>query len=316
MTFPDSPRVIYKQNPLVEVICQLKFPPILKIESEPPAAFQEKIRKSYPMMQESSADQPLLPPGIARVIGQAVPGFFQGRTYSFVSEDERWKVTLTREFLALSTARYTRWEEFRSKLQVAVEALVSTYEPGFLVRVGLRYRDMIRRSMPGLGNLDWSKLLKPHILGELSQPRLSKAVQHSAHDVLISLDNSMGQVRVLHGLIREPGQTDFSYSIDSDFFYEGRTDLKDAFKYLDSFNRGRKTLPLVHYRRSPQAPGGFQTTLGHCFSGQNAVQPLSHGPSSRRGRLAHISSRSKRKKPKMLRSRSRLKSLLGYTATL
>lgn len=254
MTFPESPRVIYKQNPLVEVICQLKFPPLLRIESEPPSAFQERIRKDYPLLQESSADQPLLPPAIAKAIGQAVPGFFQGRTYTFLSEDERWKVALTREFLALSTAHYSRWEEFRSKLRVALDALVSTYEPSFLVRVGLRYRDMIRRSMGGLENLEWSRLLQPHVLGELSQPRLSKAVQHSAHDVLISLDNNIGQVRVLHGLMKEPGQSEFSYSIDSDFFYEGRTELENVFTYLDTFNREAGKLfrwcitPVLHKR--------------------------------------------------------------------
>jgi uncharacterized protein (TIGR04255 family) len=254
MTFPDSPRVIYRQNPLVEVICQLKFPPLLKIESEPPAAFQERIRKEYPMMVEGSPDQPILPPAIAKALGQAVPGFFQGRTYSFQSEDALWKVVITREFLALSTTRYSRWEEFRSKLQIAVDALVASYEPSFFVRVGLRYRDVIRKSMSGLERLEWSKLLQSHILGELSHPKLSKAVQHSAHDVLISLGNSAGQVRVLHGLIKEGQTQDFSYSIDSDFFYEGRTELKDAFRYLDSFNREAGKLfrwcitPLLHKR--------------------------------------------------------------------
>lgn len=254
MTFPDSPRVIYKQNPLVEVICQLKFPPILKIESEPPSAFQERIRKQYPMMLESSSDQPLLPPAIARALGQAVPGFFQGRAYTFQSEDELWKVVLTREFLALSTTHYARWEEFRSKLQIAIDALVTSYEPSFFVRIGLRYRDMIRRSVVGLERTEWSKLLRPHILGELSHPKLSKAVQHSAHDVLISLGDNAGQVRILHGLIKEPDAQDFSYSIDSDFFYEGRTELTDAFKYLDSFNREAGKLfrwcitPLLHKR--------------------------------------------------------------------
>jgi uncharacterized protein (TIGR04255 family) len=253
MTFPDSPRVIYKQNPLVEVICQLKFPPILKIESDPPAAFQEKIRKEYPMMLESSSDQPPLPPAISRALSQAVPGFFQGRTYTFQSEDERWKVVITREFLALSTAHYTRWEEFRSKLQVALEALVGTYDPSFFVRVGLRYRDIIRKSVSGLSHVEWSKLLRPHVLGELSDPRLSRAIQHSAHDVLIAL-GSTGQVRVLHGLIKEEQSQGFSYSIDSDFFYEGRTEIKDAFKYLDSFNREAGKLfrwcitPLLHKR--------------------------------------------------------------------
>lgn len=236
MTFPDSPRVIYKQNPLVEVVCQLKFPPILKIESEPPASFQEKIRKEYPLMQETAPNEPQLPPGIARVIVQAVPGFLQTRTYTFLSNDEKWKIGLTREFISLSTTNYTRWEEFRGGLKNAFDAFVSYYDPSFLVRIGLRYRDVISRSMRGLKRVEWSKLLRPHVLGELSDPNLSKAVQHSAHEMLISLDGGRGQVRVLHGLISEPGERDFSYSIDSDFFLEGRTELKDAFKYLDSFN--------------------------------------------------------------------------------
>ena len=252
MTFPDSPRVIYKQNPLVEVICQLKFPPILKIDTEPPASFQERIRKGYPLLQESTAEQQPLPPGIAKLIGQAVPGFFQGQAYTFLSEDQKSKVVLTREFIAVSTGHYARWEEFRSRLQTAVEALRLTYEPSFFVRLGLRYRDVIRRSMRGLEHLDWSKLLRPHILGELGSPRLSNSIQHAARDVLISLDEAKGQVRVLHGLIREEKEKGFSYSIDSDFFYEGRTELKDAFNHLDSFNReaGRLfrwfTTPLLH----------------------------------------------------------------------
>lgn len=252
MTFPDSPRVIYKQNPLVEVICQLKFPPILRIDTEPPAPFQERIRKAYPLLQESTADQQPLPPAIAKLIGQAVPGFFQGQAYTFLSEDEKSKVVLTREFIAVSTGHYTRWEEFRSRLQTAVEALKTTYEPSFFVRLGLRYRDVIRRSVRGLEHLDWSKLLRPHILGELGSRTLSNSIRHAARDVLISLDEGKGQVRVLHGLIREEKEKGFSYSIDSDFYYEGRTELKDAFNHLDSFNREAGRLfrwcitPLLH----------------------------------------------------------------------
>jgi|SRR6185437_349449 len=251
MTFPNSPRVIYAENPLVEVVCQLKFPPILKIESELPAEFQELIRVRYPVMQENTPDLSL-PPAIAKVMSQSVPGFVQGRTYSFLSEDEQWRVALTREFLALSTVRYTRWETFRERLQEALHALIASYKPSFFVRIGLRYRDVIRKSMPGLEHLNWSRLLRPHILGPLSDPKISTAIEHSAHDVLIALDNGKGRVRILHGLIRQQNDTDPSYSIDSDFYYEGRTVLEDAFKHLDSFNREAGNLfrwcitPVLH----------------------------------------------------------------------
>ena len=47
MPFPDATRVIFDANPLDEVICQVKFPPILRIETDP-AAFQDQIRAEYP----------------------------------------------------------------------------------------------------------------------------------------------------------------------------------------------------------------------------------------------------------------------------
>lgn len=67
MPFPDVPRVIYEINPLDEVICQLRFPPVLKIDTEVPAGFQEQIRDDYPFYESKS---PLrlptgLPPNVA-----------------------------------------------------------------------------------------------------------------------------------------------------------------------------------------------------------------------------------------------------------
>ena len=48
MKADDGRRFIYEKNQLVEVICQLRFPAILSIDSETPAAFQEKVRARYP----------------------------------------------------------------------------------------------------------------------------------------------------------------------------------------------------------------------------------------------------------------------------
>lgn len=41
-------RVIYKNNPLENVLIQLKFLPILLIDSKEPVDFQEKIRYKFP----------------------------------------------------------------------------------------------------------------------------------------------------------------------------------------------------------------------------------------------------------------------------
>ena len=45
MLFSDRPRTHYEKAPLHEVICQLRFPTILSINSKEPADFQELIRK-------------------------------------------------------------------------------------------------------------------------------------------------------------------------------------------------------------------------------------------------------------------------------
>ncbi|MBL8785507.1 MAG: TIGR04255 family protein, partial [Deltaproteobacteria bacterium] len=49
---PESPRVIYASNPLADVICQVRFPRILRIDNELPADFQDAIRGQFPHFAE------------------------------------------------------------------------------------------------------------------------------------------------------------------------------------------------------------------------------------------------------------------------
>src|SRR6266851_1582000 len=123
MSFPDSPRVIYTTNPLEEVICQLKFPSILRIDSEPPAGFQDQVRGGYPLLQENPGLQLEFPANIAKMIVGDFPSISGNKVYQFSSVDGVWKIGLSREFVALSTSHYTRWEEFRSRLELVITAL-------------------------------------------------------------------------------------------------------------------------------------------------------------------------------------------------
>jgi uncharacterized protein (TIGR04255 family) len=234
MPFPDSQRVIYEVNPLEEVICQLKFPPILKIDSEPPAAFQDEIRAAYPLLQEVAGVLVDVPPEIAKML----PGLTGGKSYSFESADGTWKVALSKDFLALSTKTYTRWEDFRSRLEVVLDAVERHFRPAFFVRVGLRYRDVIRPSLLGIESVQWKDLLQPWILGALSEDALAPHIQHTVGDVLISLDGANGQVRIRHGLVKRPvAGGEVVYSIDSDFFKEGNTERRNVIELLNIFNK-------------------------------------------------------------------------------
>ena len=54
MPFPPAQRVLYNKSPLEQVICQLRFPPILRIDSDLPADFQDRIRNQFPNFGEAS----------------------------------------------------------------------------------------------------------------------------------------------------------------------------------------------------------------------------------------------------------------------
>jgi uncharacterized protein (TIGR04255 family) len=228
--------VVYKTNTLKEVICQLKFPPILRIESEPPATFQDQISAEYPLLNEGPL-APNLPPALANMLaGQLMgPG---SREFQFTSADGTWKIVLNREFLALSTVHYTHWDEFCSRLRKASSALESQYKPpAFLTRVGLRYKNVIKRSDFGSQSEPWSRLLAPHILGELADSGVAPSIISAARQTVFALNERGGQVRLNHGLIVPPQGGEICYSIDIDLYTDARTEIENVFDLLKEFNQ-------------------------------------------------------------------------------
>ena len=165
----EEARQIFKRRQLLEVICQLRFPDILKIESTDPAEFQDRIRGEYPQYQKKVEQ---LPPQI--VNGKPVP---QGtvNNYQFISEDSQWKVSLTKGFVALSTHGYLRWEEFAKRLDRALAALIQLYQPAYFTRVGLRYINAIDRAALGLEDA------QPHAECR-RRPRLCRHRRSEDHD--------------------------------------------------------------------------------------------------------------------------------------
>ena len=87
--------------PLIEVICQLRFPAILRIDAQAPAQFQEAIRGDYPQFSQWMENLPPRKEG-----GKLVPQGTQPN-YQFLAKDNQWKVNLTKNFISLSTNHYT-----------------------------------------------------------------------------------------------------------------------------------------------------------------------------------------------------------------
>ena len=232
--FPPSPRVIYSKAPLIQVICQLRFPSLLSIESKPPGDFQERIRRHFPLLEKATNPVPVeFPAEIVRMIQAQV----SPTSYQFMTEDRFSTVTLTPDSLALSTTDYDQWEHFRDQLRVPLAALIDIYDPSFFSRIGLRYQDAIDRAALGLEDIPWSRLLRKDILGELALPQFEANLEQVANSTIrIKLPDGSGSLILRRGLVNLQERKEICYMIDFDFFAEEKTEVADAESTLDHFN--------------------------------------------------------------------------------
>ena len=173
MLFAQFDRCRYARAPLVEVICQLRFPTILSIGANEPAAFQEAIRKEFPKYMTR---QEQLPPKVVKNGNTTALETPKPITnYHFISEDGRWKINLTQNFIALSTLAYQRWEDFAIRLDQALAQFIQIYQPAFFERIGLRYVNAVSRKALGLEGQLWDDLIQSQYIGILGEPDVEES---------------------------------------------------------------------------------------------------------------------------------------------
>ncbi len=248
MPFPEAQRVVYERNPLDRVICQLRFPPILRIDTEIPSGFQEAIRKYFPLFVENrelvaSTSQGTQFGAPADILRQVIPT--ETKNFEFTSDDSCWTVNLTRTFLALTARKYKRREEFQEQLKGPLEALVKIYQPAFFSRIGLRYVDVIRRSDLELQDVSWTKLLKPHVLGMLSSPDegVVKAIRTFEAKSELQLDDGSSMARIVTALVEYHEDKEECFLIDTDFFTTQKTEISEVENKLGYFHvRGSRLI--------------------------------------------------------------------------
>jgi uncharacterized protein (TIGR04255 family) len=239
MPIPDVPHTLYQKNLLDQVICQLRFPPILKIDMQAPFEFQDIIRQSYPLYATAKEGQPDLSP---ETMVQLPPGMraisaVDKMNYRFFSEDQLWTVNLASQFIALTTRAYQSWQPYRDRIDLPLRALTEIYRPSFLSRVGLRYINVIRRSSLGLVGVPWSELIQPQIAGILASSDVAvEAVQKELCNHELRLGSGQTLLRLVHGLGSDNQTGEQVYMLDFDFFSDDRLEFADVLIKLDEFN--------------------------------------------------------------------------------
>lgn len=169
-----APREVPLRNaPLVRVIAQVRFPEILAVEQRDfVAPFQEALRAAYPVLRQEQMQSLVMSP-----IGMT-PGKPQ-IAWRFADVSGQWGVSLTSNFLALETTKYTSRSDFFVRLRAVLAALEEHLEPKLIDRLGVRYIDRIT----GTDVADIAKLVRPEVRGISG----TAAATHAAHALSESL---------------------------------------------------------------------------------------------------------------------------------
>ena len=237
MTFPASDRVVYERNPLEQVICQLRFPSILKIASREPAEFQDLVREKYPFYEHTPSG-PDLPEQFRDVVSKLGVDFGGEGKHEFRSENEEQAIALTKDFLAFTDSAYKRWEQFIDEVNVTKSVFETVYEPAFYSRVGLRFCDFIDREELGLGQVPWADLLREVLLGFLHDEGVRSRITETHTKLAIRLDEPHGSLMAIrHGLAKRSDTGSDGYVIDIDCFISGKVNANEVTPALESFHR-------------------------------------------------------------------------------
>ena len=221
--FSDEKRQILRNNQLSEVVCQLRFPQILMIDQQPPAAFQEQIRQEFPqytVRKEVPAPRITGTPGNMTLENQTPTV-----NYQFVSADGLWRVNLTSTFISLACKHYVRWEDFANMLDKPLAAFIQTYKPAFFQRVGLRYLNFISRKSLNLEGMPFRDLIESTYLGPLGLDavRESDALRCSVDAQLQIRGGCQVKIHAGPGLVKTGNSTDkeVRFIFDQDLFMNG-----------------------------------------------------------------------------------------------
>ncbi len=218
MAFPSSEREVFPRNVLKEVICQLRFPPILRIKTQAPSEFQELIRGRYPLYEEESP-QDALPPDIADIVAGLRIRFAPADIiHKFLLADRSRIITLSPGFLGLSESNYISREKFLEQVEHAEREFRKEYTPAFYNRIGVRYKNVIDRTALDIPKKHWYELLSSQLLGELADPEIRDDVVKILTKVELRIDDiPESRVRITHGLATDEKEH-IVYVLDADFF--------------------------------------------------------------------------------------------------
>jgi uncharacterized protein (TIGR04255 family) len=226
-SFPKMEHARFERNPLVAVVVQLRFHPILKI-ADRVSDFQEKIRPAFPVFLEGTSELvSFKPPDIVNVRKE--------RQFSFQKEDGACSILLGVGALSLENRRHTGHAAFLKEVKLAVDALNEVYKPIKPNRLGLRYINLIDKEhiSRDLGrDVAWEELITEEFL---RMPAELADLDSTLFANEISSRVNGGSLTLRYGLLPRDERGGVHFRFDADRYCEDLFDVTTVMDKLFSF---------------------------------------------------------------------------------
>lgn len=218
---------VYPRNPLVAVVADLRFHPILKIASKVPD-FQEAVRSVFTEYQEQAqqfvAVQPFGPMQVS-----------QGMGYVFRKSNGTAALTLTTTSLTLDSRQHADRDQLINEACLGFDALLALYKPVNAIRFGVRYINIIDRQpiMADLGHeVGWDELITDTFC---SEPTGMADAEGTLYSVEVNSAMTDGGLTVRYGVLADPKDSRVKFRFDSDRYVDGPVDTSQIRTMLARF---------------------------------------------------------------------------------
>lgn len=221
LRFPSVKEIPLENPPIAEVICQVRFPILLRITAEMPVEFQERIRDLFPILEVQHGLTVQVDP-----LGDAAAKAEQ-RIFRFKSEDGTTVVSLSPDFFAISTTAYSHWDEFLDQINLVATAAIEIYRLKHATRIGLRYVNHLTKKNTKVANASevWNILRSE--LTQLWSASPWEEPNQAIHHLVLSISESE-RMTIRTGYQRDEEPTcilDFDcYTTESNVPIEGLSD--------------------------------------------------------------------------------------------
>lgn len=172
-------------HPLLFVLAEFRFSDVRDIENYIPK-LQEKFRKNFPFIEEQHGQEiNVTPKGI---------NIDPTKQWAFISRDKKQAIVLSYNRLVYMTSSYDRFNGFKEDCEKAISILVEEVAPSLLIRIGLRYADLIaKKENENITSYVQESVCERNFLNQIGD------LKRQIKETILETDEGLLNIRTMHG---------------------------------------------------------------------------------------------------------------------